>query len=178
MEIKLKKVLLSLLVLCFLSQPALADMIATKIKASNGVEIDLNSDEFAERYEYSAPVINLTSNDGVDGYLLIFKVRRAGTLGGVKMQGSIMYRGEWRWYETAVFKGGDAVDFKRTDSEVGSCRYGCSLTEDYSITLTPEQIAKHAENGNIPIQIRARSTQTLMVTIPVAYINALNEVAK
>lgn len=155
-----------------------AQMIKSEVTASNGVVIDRNADDFAQRFEYSAPTIDFKSQNGATGAAFVAKIRKGGALGNLNIQGFIMYSGEWRMFKSAVFRGGDAVNYTRTSGNVGSCRYGCSLTENFSIDLTPAQIAKYAENGQIAVQIRSEATDTAILNIPVSYINAVNEVAK
>jgi hypothetical protein len=159
---------------------AASQMVETTITATNGIEVSKNSDEFAGRFEYSAPIIRFTTAEGRgNGFALVAKIRRGQSLGDLNVQGSIVYSGDWEFYTNAVFKGGDAVDYKRTGGDVGSCRYGCTLTESFVIHLTAAQIKAHAENGVVPIQIRAtKSSNTAILNIPVSYIDAVNEVAK
>lgn len=77
-----------------------------------------------------------------------------------------------------MFKGGEEAKFTEAGRDVSSCRYGCTLTENFFIEITPEQLKKYAEAGVVPLQIRAGSAHTAMINIPVAYIAAVNEVAK
>lgn len=157
---------------------AMAQSVETNVTASNGVVISKISDDFAGRHEYSAPAIEVRSAKGASVIAIPAKVRKGSALGEFSVVGFVMYNGDWRYYDSAVFRGGDPVDYTRTDSKVGSCRYGCTLTESFSIRLTPAQIAKHSEGGNIVVQIRSRSLDTAQISIPVSYIDAVNELAK
>lgn len=162
-----------------LAGSAHAQMVETHLTATNGIVVDLNSDEFAGRYEYSAPSIKLNINGGGSGFALVAKIKKSNAFLPLSIQGSLLYTGEWRYYESAVFKGGDPVDYKPGARNVGSCRYGCSLTEGFFIELSSADIVKHAENGIVAIQLRpTRSSATAMLEVPVAYIEAVNEVAK
>jgi len=163
-----------------LSQQADAQAVESHVTASNGVVVDVNSDEFANRYEYSAPIIKFSVGSGaVESFALVAKVKKSGALSGLMIQGNIYYNGEWHYYTSALFKGGDPVDFAEGSKEVLNCSYGCSFTEGFVIKLKPTDIAKHAENGTLAVQIRpARSTEIALLQIPVSYINAVNEVAK
>ena len=169
-----------LTILGFTPAAAQAQMVESHVTASNGVTIDKNADDFAGRYEYSAPIINFTTaNSAGNGFALVAKIRNNGILGKLNIQGSIVYSGDWQFFTSAVFKGGDPVDYTRVDGDVGDCQYGCTLSESYIINLTPADIQKHASDGIVAIQIRASKTgNTAIVNIPVSYIDAVNEVAK
>lgn len=161
-----------------IAQPSSAQMVKSHVTASNGVVVDVNSDSFAGRAEYSAPNIDFKSEQGASGLALVAKVKRGGTLGTLNVQGFLMYSGEWRFFKSAVFKGGDPVKYTRTDGKVGSCRYGCTLTVSFQMEFTPAQLTAHAENGILAIQIRATSGDTAIVNLPISYLVAVNEVAK
>lgn len=161
-----------------IADPSAAQMKKAAFTASNGVVVDVNSDDFAGRAEYSAPTIRFSPSNGGSGVALIAKTRHAGKLGVLNVQGFIMYSGSWRFYSNAIFKGGAQASFKSIGRDVGSCRYGCSLTENFIIDLSPEDITKHTENGVLAIQIRGKSADTAIMEIPVSYIQAVNEVAK
>jgi hypothetical protein len=154
-----------------------AQMVKSQITASNGIRVDLNSDDFANRYEYSAPVIDVSGSPS--GFVLVGKVKNKGILGGMTLQGAIMYGGDWHYYSSAVYRGGDPVDYKTTSRKVMSCRYSCTFMEGFMIDLTPKDVISHAENGMLAIQIRAQaSADVFMLQIPTTYIDAVNEVAK
>ena len=162
-----------------LSSVALAQMVKSKAVATNGVEVVVYSDDFAGRYEYTAPSIDFSTGGGGRGVALVAKVRKNGTLNKTSIQGFIIYTGSWQYFTSAAFRGGDPVNYTRTGGDVGSCRYGCTLTEHFSIELSPQDIAKHSENGIVAVQVRASKTaNTGIMNIPVRYIDAINEVAK
>jgi len=160
------------------TSPVTAQAVKSQITASNGVIVDLNADDFANRYEYSAPSIDFPGSPS--GFVFVGKVKRAGVLGDLTLQGSIMYGGDWRYYSTALYKGGDSADYITMKREVIGCHYGsCSFSESFMINISPKDIAKHAENGVLMIQIRAReSPEAVMLQIPTTYIDAVNEIAK
>lgn len=146
----------------------------TQYTASNGVVVDVNSDEFAGRAEYSAPSIKLQGD--VTGAALVAIIKKAGTEGPLHVQGFAMYNGDWRYYDKAVFRGGESVNFTRTHSNVGSCRYGCTLTEGFNFQITPEQLAKYSEGGVVTIQVRsAKTTKHYLIEMPVSYFDAVQE---
>lgn len=158
--------------------PATAQAVRSQVHASNGILVDVYADEFAGRYEYSAPTI-----DFADGFALVAAVVRPGKDGEVGLQGSFSYRGDWRYYSSALFRGGDPVTYIEGSRDVGSCsgsRYGggCRLSEGFFIEFTPEEVEKHAQNGTLDIQVRAqRAGATAMISVPVTYIEAVREVS-
>lgn len=105
-------------------------------------------------------------------------MRRAKVLGELNIQGFFIYSGEWKFFTSAVFKGGDPVNYTRLGGDVSSCRYGCTLTENFFIKISDEEIKKHSIEGFVSIQIRSKGLDTAILSIPVEYITAVNEVAK
>lgn len=160
--------------------PAFAQMVKTYVTASNGVVISRNYDEFSGRTEYTAPTIDIKTNYGEgNGAIFVGKVKQNGILGKLLISGFVLYSGNWQLFNSAVFRGGESVDYTRTGGSVGSCRYGCTLTEDFVVNFTQDQIKRHAENGILSIQISAsKSGNKIVVDIPINYIDAINEVAK
>ena len=149
----------------------------TKVTAANAVEVTINSDDFSERYEYVAPDIPIKEG-GVSGSFFVAAVKKGKTPAIDAYQGFVIYSGDWRFYNSAVFRGGDVAKYTRTTGEVVSCRYGCTLSEKFTIDLSPAEIVKYANDGIIQVQVRAQNTQTFMISIPVSYIEAVNEVKK
>lgn len=146
--------------------------------ASNGVEISVNSDEFADRYEYAAPVINFGSSREDNGVVILARVKSSGNWTPVMIQGFIMYTGDWRHYSSAIFRGGEQANFDSMERKVVSCRSRpCRLSEGFSINLTLDQIERHTEDGELRIQLRGSGAQTFMIEIPEEYLQALLEVA-
>ena len=149
----------------------------TKVTASNGVVVDVNGDEFSNRYEYSAPSLKLGESEG---FVLVAAIDKNGTKTGVMATGSVYYNGEWRFYDQALFRGGDNAPAVFGDRDVVSCRgsrysSGCSLREGFQINLTDALVQKHAVDGNVQVQIRAKGLYPVMVTIPVSYYTAVKE---
>lgn len=153
---------------------------ATKsvVVASNGIEVTVYSDEFANRYEYSAPAI-----EADDGTILVATVKKGGVAPPPHLTGFFIYSGEWRRYSTAIFRGGDVADFVETGRDVGRCyssrysRTSCTLTESFKISLSSEQARKYGQDGSIALQVRAQDTSTTIFEVPTAYIEAVSEVA-
>jgi hypothetical protein len=177
----MKKLLCGMAVAAIFATPAIGQSVKSVVAASNGVEVTVYSDDFADRHEYSAPSVKSSSNQG---FVLVAKVDKAATKGAVNLQGTFIYSGDWRFYNNAIFKGGTAVDFTSTSRDVGRChssrysRPSCTLSESFHITITPAQIKQFSANGVLPIQVRASKTaDTDMFEIPVSYFDAVAEVA-
>jgi len=161
------------------SAPASAQMVESKVTASNGIVIEINKDDFAGRAEYGASFEKLVGSSSQTGQFVVAKIINPNSKPRVSVQGFVGYRGEWHHYDNAIFKGGEAVEFINTKKDVVSCRYGCSYSESFIAFPTTEQITKYAENGVLPIQIRGRSSgNTLLLNVPISHIAAINEVAK
>lgn len=161
-----------------IASTAQAQAVKSERPASNGVLVTVYSDDFANRHEYSAPSIDVT-----DGYALVIALRNGGTVTPAYVTGSFIYSGEWRRYNSALFKGGDPAKFIERGRDVGQCsssrysRPSCTLTESFRIELSADDIKKHTVDGRIAIQVRAQDTSTAIFEIPVTYINAVNELA-
>lgn len=160
------------------SAPASAQAVRSTVSASNGTQVTVYSDDFANRYEYTAPVINIP-----DGFVLVATVRKGGTAQAVHLSGSFSYIGEWRRYNSALFRGGDQARFIEAGRDVGRCfssrysRASCSLNESFKIELSNDEIQKHSRDGKLAIQVRAQDTTTALIEVPVAYIEAVKEVS-
>jgi len=156
-----------------------AQSVRSEVIASNGVTVTVHTDEFAGRYEYTSPEIEVA-----DGYAFVARIEQGGAAGDVQILGGFVYSGEWRYYQSAVFRGGDPADFTARDRDVGRCsssrysRPSCTLTETWGIKLTAEQIQQHAVDGLIPIQLRAvDSSANVIIQVPVASLEAIREVS-
>lgn len=152
-------------------------MTKSQFTASNGVVVDVETDDFAGRREFSSPLVKFTPDNGGSGGAIVGEVFDSGKLRNMTIQGFVIYSGDWRFYKTAIFKGGAPVDFTSTGRDVGSCRYGCTLSENFIIHITPEEAAAHSENGIVSIQVRGTSSNTGIMNIPLTYFAAVKEVA-
>lgn len=146
----------------------------------NGVVVTAYVDDLADKKQYTAPIINFPN---LGGFALVAQVVRAGTVGPLEIVGSVMYRGDWRFYSSAILRGGAPVEAIFNDRKVVSCsgsRYsrGCSMREGFSIRPSAAQIAEFAQNGELQIQLRASQGEAVIVTIPTSYFEAVNQVAK
>jgi len=160
-----------------LAQPAQGEMTKTQYTAPNGVVVDVETDDFAGRREYGSPVVEFKPDGGGQGVAIVGRVFDEGKLKDLNVQGFVMYSGDWRFYKTAIFKGGAPADFHSAGHDVGSCQYGCTLTEKFVIDITPEQARAHAENGVVAIQLRGSSSNTAILSVPLSYIEAVAQTA-
>lgn len=163
-----------------LAGPAMAESVKSEVTATNGVVVTVYSDDFAGRHEYSAPSV-----DFQDGYVLVSRVDAGGDEGSVSLRGSFIYSGDWRYYDAAIFRGGEEANFVENGRRVGQChssrysRPSCTLIESFVMTVSAEQLAKHARDGKLEFQIRAgRTARSTMVSVPVTYFEAVQEVAE
>jgi hypothetical protein len=158
---------------------AQAQSVESHLTASNGVEVTLHSDDFADRYEYTGPTIFfMAEGTGLRSFALVARIREGGVLSPLQIIGSIYYEGDWRRYSRAIFRGGDPADFSEAGREVVTCRGGCSYREGFQITLFAEDVTAHSENGYVLIQVRAAaSPDTALIQIPISQIDAVNEIA-
>ena len=99
------------------------------------------------------------------------------------LTGFILYRGDWRRYYRATFRGGIEIRSAFDDREVVSCRNsrysGCSLREIFHIYPTARQIQEFASGGVLQIKLSAQSSSNEpIIEIPVSYFEAVRAVSK
>lgn len=164
--------------LAVVTSPASGQAVKSTVVAPNGLEVTVYSDDFAERYEYTAPIIDIDKFS----YALVAKIVENGKSRPVSIVGSISYQGDWRYYEKAIFRGGVEASTVFGDRNVVTCsgsRYGggCTLREGFQITPTPEQWQSFAASGVVQIQLRAKDASTTLISVPVSYREAVEAVA-
>ena len=171
-----------MVLLVFAAVPARASFVQTSVTASNGIAVSVYSDNFANRYEYSAPIVNANAIGSVfstHAFALVGRVKQGGVIGAIHVQGGLTYNGKWLYYTSAVFKGGDPVDYTVTSRDVNCFTYSCGYSERFQINFSPTDVATHAENGILAIQLRSlASSEVILFEIPTTYFDAVNEVAK
>jgi hypothetical protein len=161
----------------------LADPVRSVVAASNSVDITVYSDDFAGRYEYSAPQVQFDAGGGnyiVPSFFLVARIKTSSTLTPIELQGSIYYRGDWRYYESAIFKGGTSANYSSTGRDVVDCSGSsdnCVLSEGFQIALTKPEIAKFQQSGVLEIQLRSRRDDTALLNVPISYIEAVEQVS-
>jgi len=160
------------------AQPAYAEMAKSEYTAPNGVVVDVLTDDFAGRREYSSPSVAIAGDGNGTGKAFVGEVFDKGKLLGLTIQGLIFYSGDWRFYTSAIFRGGEAADYHRMDGDVSGCsRWGCSMSESFIIKITPEQAHSHADGGGLALQVRSEHGQTALIQVPLAYLDAVAAVA-
>jgi len=146
--------------------------------ASNGLVVSVSADDFRPNKDVSAPVIR----DGKAGVSYIYAVRKLPSGSSLHLlQGLISYSGDWRFYDRAYLKGGEAAEFNSLDRKVGYCgRYsrGCSLSETFMVRFTDEQVAAAKAAGALAVQVGSPSAGVAIVlTVPLTHLDAVDEVA-
>ena len=160
------------------AQSGHAATVKSQYTAPNGVVIDVQADDFAGRKEYSSPFVEFQSDgEGGHGKAIVGEVFDNGKLLGMTVQGYIFYSGDWRFYSTAIFRGGQAANFHRTGSDVVDCHYGCTMSENFLIDITPAEARAHATGGIVGIQVRGTSSHTALLNIPLSYFEAVASLA-
>lgn len=159
--------------------PALSQAERSEIEAANGRIVVQYSDDFANRHEYSVDLGKPRADNITIGSAILLVVRKGDEFAGPAIQGQVYYDGDWRYYHSAVFEGGDSATYVRAGSDVGSCsRYGgCSKVEDFTILFTPEEIEKHSASGVLRIQVRAKDSNVFFIDVPQEAIEALLQVS-
>ncbi|WP_426168532.1 hypothetical protein [Sandarakinorhabdus sp. DWP1-3-1] len=152
----------------------------SQIVASNGVTVDISGDDFANRYEYTGPVVKFSEDNSNDqmSFAFVAAIKKGEIPPKRFITGVIYYRGDWHRYASAVFKGGDPAPFVNTSRNVLSCRYGCSYTEGFNMDISADQIKKYSSDGVLQIQIRAQSSNTAIMSIPVSHFDAVAEASR
>ena len=162
----------------FAASLAHAQMVKSQRGASNGIIVSVSSDDFAGRYEYSAPAIRFK-----DGFALVAIIKESGKARGPYLMGSMVYTDRaWRRYEQAILRGGEKVEAIFGDRNVVSCsgsRYvGCTYSEGFQISLSTEQKARMFEAGSIEIQLKGVPGSEVVLTVPASYFSAVEEISK
>lgn len=173
-----RKLLLMLGAALLVTAPAFAS--DTTVTAKNNVKVSVHADQFADRYEYSAPSINFELPNGQGhGFVLVAAIKHAGKITGPLIEGYVYYEGDWRHYYRAIFKGGKAAAFTNTDQKVVTCAGGdgCTLSEGFMIEPTTEQVRKYASGGTLDIQVRSQNADNFILHIPVTYLQAVRSVS-
>lgn len=158
---------------------ASAEPVKSEYTASNGVVVTVYTDDFAGRAEYTAPSVDLPN---IGGFALVAKVKTSGKSDPTYITGTVSYRGDWRFYNAAIARGGEQLKATFNDRDVASCsgsRYGagCSLSEGFRVYPTADQLSKYTNNGLFEFQLRSARGEDTIFAIPVSYFAAVEEVA-
>jgi hypothetical protein len=154
-----------------------AQMVKSDRVASNGLVVSVNRDDFAERYEYTAPTIRFK-----DGFALVAAIKKNGRARGPYIMGSLMYSDRsWRNYDQAILRGGEKVEAVFGDRDVVSCRgsrySGCTYSEGFQLTLNLDRRKRLAEAGSIDVQLKGIPGSEVILTVPASYFLAVEEVS-
>lgn len=156
------------------------DIEKSTVTASNGVSVSIVAIARANRREIYSPMLEGESTDIYAGRIDI-----GGVAGALFLQGSAYYRGRAHRYDRATFADGDLAVFKRGPVEVRGCirksddaRLDCLWSEDFTVTVTRAEVAHHAHNGMLEVELSGGLTpEKTRLSIPVDYIYAVVEVA-
>ena len=129
------------LVLLF-ANAAHAQSVKSEAVATNGIKVEISKDEFADRTEFTSPSVDIAGERISYGKAFVGSIKRAGTVGQASIGGFVGYSGEWAFYESAILKGGEQVEFRSYNRKVVSCRYGCTYSESFGIFPTVAQFIK------------------------------------
>lgn len=147
--------------------------------ASNGVVVSVITIERARRREFYSPVLE---GESTDVYASRSDVGRVA--GPLQLKGTSYFWGPGRYYHQARFANGDPAVFKLGPVEVRQCdpdttgQPHCMWSEDFTITITPEEVVVNARDGLLELEVVSSLTADVArITIPVAHVEAVIEVA-
>jgi hypothetical protein len=172
----MKRLILGMMLL-FASSVASASEKST-VQTSFNVPITKWSDDFAERYEYASPDVSFQVENGqLMQSASVSLIKKNGVTETPRILVMVAYGGDWQFYNAAIFKGGEPIEFQESNRNVLSCRYGCTYTESFFVVPTKAQLAKYGAGGNLTFQIRSKRATQAIITIPMAYFAAIQEAA-
>ncbi|MBU1286147.1 MAG: hypothetical protein KJ871_00325 [Alphaproteobacteria bacterium] len=153
-----------------------AEPVESNQTAQNGVNIKVYTDEFADRQEYNAPSVAFKVDEfPVESKVLFYRIREGGKLSPIVVNFMVIYPGDWSRYDKVVFKGGEEAEFHEIERKVMDCSMSeCVYMERFAIGITPNQITKYSEDGEIKVQIRALDSKSTIISLPTANFEALN----
>lgn len=150
----------------------------TTVPTSFGVPITKWSDDFAQRYEYASPDVSFEVEGGqLMQSANVSLVKQKGITQAPRILVMVAYGGDWQFYNAAIFKGGEAIEFQESGRDVVSCRRGCTMSESFFVVPTKAQLAKYGADGNLTFQVRSKRATTAVITIPMAHFAAIQEAA-
>jgi hypothetical protein len=75
----------------------------------------------------------------------------------------VVYKGEWRMYETAADDSATAHEVLTIDRSVISCRYGCTMSETVGVDLTNEFLRAH--RSGFAVKVSAHSGDSVILAV-------------
>jgi hypothetical protein len=152
-----------------------------KVTASNGVEVQIESDDFKPNTVFRVDVLKSKvgwSSVSPGANLALSRGSDRPDLLGLQLQ--IAYSGEWRMYDGAFLRGGVALEFSSVRRDVVSCRSRpCTLYESMVAALPREALEELSAAGDVEVKFTARRAPSgdYVVTVPASAVRALLEVA-
>ena len=169
-------------IITIVTSPAFAQFPEGKstAKASNGVSVTIQGDTFANRYSFVSPEISTKSEKRATTFAYVTKLNNGDVKGDFAVIGFIIYTSQkWRYYNSALFRGGEAVDYVKLSSDVSNCSSACIYTERFSVRMTQEQTEKYTVNGKVDFQIGTEAEDDkVIISVPTKFIDAVNEIGK
>jgi hypothetical protein len=148
------------------------------VQTSFNVPVTKWSDDFAGRYEYASPDVTFQVERGqLMQNASVSLVKKNGTTERPRILVMVAYGGDWQFYNAAIFKGGEPIEFQPSDRRVLSCRGGCTMSESFFVVPSKEQLAKYGADGNLTFQVRSKTATSAIITVPMAYFAAVQEAA-
>jgi hypothetical protein len=173
------KVGFSVLLAIVASSAAQAQDAKSVVQTSIGVPVEKWSNDFAGHYEFASPEVHFAVPRGFgDQTAVISLTKDGGKVEGPRILVMLAYNGDWQFYNSAVFKGGEPIAFTESQHRVIGCEGGCTESESFFLTPTKAQLAKYAADGNLTFQIQSKTATNAIITIPMAYYAAVLEAAK
>jgi len=156
------------------------DIENSTVTASNGISVSIKAISRTNRREIYSPMLEGESTDIYAG-----RVDIGEGAGDLFLQGSAYYRGRAHLYDRATFADGDLAVFRRGPVMVRECirnpdarQPDCLWSEDFTVTITPDEVAHHARDGILEVELSGGLTlEKTKLSIPVDYIHAVVEVA-
>lgn len=122
---------------------------------------------------YQAPAIQLSGGgiiaDGVSVYLRSFEDKKSKSMLHQAVV-AVTYSGEWRFYETTSFPGGETVIPTAVDRSLDRCSASsCLYTETVIVSLQPGQLVGGSSSG-LKFRLNAQRSVGTEIFIPANYV--------
>lgn len=161
------------------SSAAQAQDAKSVVQTSMGVAVEKWSNDFAGHYEFASPEVHFPVPRGFgDQTAVISLTKDGGKVEGPRILVMLAYNGDWQFFNSAVFKGGEPIAFQESQHRVIGCEDDCTESESFFLTPTKAQLAKYAADGNLTFQIQSKAATNAIITIPMAYYAAVLEAAR
>lgn len=144
------------------------DYIASKVERQDS--------EFDSSVTYLGPVHSTSQQRGLFSDSQYVRLRAFENKETGKMQYQIYvvvsYVGNWRYYESASFVGGDTVKAAGVNRKVNFCQASgmCSHNEDIIINITPQQLVQ-AQGKGLKFRVNSRQGINSELSVPAGYVD-------